>query len=289
VEGPLPLGQQALAQFLLKVSEQSLQTTHGDPMKKMNSLVAALLAVSSVSAFAQAAAPAAAPAPDWTITGNAGLFSDYRFRGISQTDKKAAFQGGFDVAHSSGFYLGNWNSNIDSSFFGGANIEMDFYGGFKGAVGDISYDVGALYYYYPGSDRSGTAKIKNTEVYVGASYGPVSAKVYYPISDFFSAEDLIGGGNAAGSYYLDLSGAYDLGNGFGLNAHVGYQKAKGAAKGLYAGESSVIDWKLGATYGLSNGFVLGLAYIDTDNDDIAGATGKKISKGTALLSLSKAF
>jgi len=266
-------------------------------MKKINLVVAGVLAVSASHLFAQTAAPAVAPAaaaapaptPDWTITGNAGLFSDYRFRGISQTDKKPAFQGGFDVAHSSGFYLGNWNSNIDSSFFGGANIEMDFYGGFKGAVGDVGYDIGAIYYYYPGSDRNGTAEIKNTEVYVGASYGPVSAKFYYPISDFFSAEDLLGGGNAAGSYYVDLSGAFDLGNGFGLNAHVGYQEAKGAAKGLYAGESSVIDWKLGATYGLSNGFVLGLAYIDTDNDEILGATGKKISKATGVLSLSKAF
>jgi uncharacterized protein (TIGR02001 family) len=99
-------------------------------MKKINLVVAGVLAVSASHLFAQTAAPAAepaaaaapAPTPDWTITGNAGLFSDYRFRGISQTDKKPAFQGGFDVAHSSGFYLGNWNSNIDSSFFGGANI-----------------------------------------------------------------------------------------------------------------------------------------------------------------------
>ena len=268
-------------------------------MKKINLVVAGVLAVSASHLFAQTAAPAAepaaaaAPAPtaDWTITGNAGLFSDYRFRGISQTDKKPAFQGGFDVAHSSGFYLGNWNSNIDSSFFEGANIEMDFYGGFKGAVGDVGYDIGAIYYYYPGSGRDGGTKIKNTEVYVGTSYGPVSAKLYYPISDFFSTEELNpGGGDAAGSYYLDVSGAYDLGNGFGLTAHVGYQKAKGAAKCFsFDCESSVIDWKLGATYGLSNGFVLGLAYIDTDNDEILGATGKKISKATGVLSLSKAF
>ena len=252
-------------------------------------LVAA--AMSSICALAQAADAAPAPAPDWAITGNAGLFSDYRFRGISQTDKKPAFQGGFDVAHSSGFYLGNWNSNIDSGFFGGANIEMDFYGGYKGTMGDVGYDIGALYYYYPGSDRNGTPKIKNTEVYVGASYGPVSAKLFYPISDFFSAEDLFGGGNAGGSYYVDLSGAHDLGNGFSLGAHVGYQKLKGAAKlteidGTVT--SSYVDWKLGVSYAFSNGFVLGLAYIDT-NRDYAGATGRKISSSTGVLSLSKSF
>ena len=93
---------------------------------------------------------------DWTITGNAGVFSDYRFRGISQTNKKPAFQGGFDIGHASGFYVGNWNSNIDSSFYNGANLEMDFYGGYKLPVGPVALDFGALYYYYPGSGAGGT-------------------------------------------------------------------------------------------------------------------------------------
>src|SRR2546426_6418696 len=58
-----------------------------------------------------AAAQAAAPSP---LTGNMTLVTDYRFRGISQTLGKPAFQGGFDYAHASGFYLGNWNSNVRS-------------------------------------------------------------------------------------------------------------------------------------------------------------------------------
>lgn len=265
-------------------------------MQKTKLAMAALLAVCSLPALA------AEPAPDWTFSGNAGLFTDYRFRGISQTNKKAAFQGGFDLGHSSGFYVGNWNSNVDSVFYGGANIEMDFYGGFKNTVGDFGYDVGVLHYYYPGStDLFGSPKIKNTEVYVGASYGPVSAKVYYPISDFFSAEDLVAwaGGtpeDAAGSYYVDLSGAYDLGNGFGLVGHVGYQKLKGSARLVEIGGSTLVDnyvdWKLGATYALPNGFVLGLSYIDTNRDFTGGTaalTSRKISSSTAVLSLSKTF
>lgn len=267
-------------------------------MQKTKLAMAALLAVSSLPALA---ADAPAPAPDWTFTGNAGLFTDYRFRGISQTNKKPAFQGGFDLAHSSGFYVGNWNSNVDSLFYGGANIEMDFYGGFKGAVGDVGYDVGVLHYYYPGSSDLGAPKIKNTEIYVGASFGPVSAKLSYPISDFFSAEDLVAfaGGtpeDAAGSYYLDFSGAYDLGNGWGLVGHVGYQKLKGSARLVEIGGSTLVDnyvdWKLGATYTLSNGFVLGLAYIDTNRDFTGGTaalSSRKISSSTAVLSLSKTF
>jgi uncharacterized protein (TIGR02001 family) len=256
-------------------------------------LASALIASVTTLAQAQSAAPAAAaPTPDWTITGNLSLASDYRFRGISQTNKQPALSGGFDVAHSSGFYIGNWNSNIDSDFFQGANIEMDFYGGYKGSISDIGYDIGAIYYYYPGSGRDGRIKVKNTELYVGTSYGPVSAKFYYPLNDFFNAEQIFpGGGNAGGSYYIDLSGAYDLGSGFGVNAHVGFQKLKGSAKvteiGKTAIENDIVDWKIGFTYGFSNGFVAAVSYIDT-NRNLAGVT-RNVSNGTGVVSLSKTF
>ncbi len=256
------------------------------------SIALAVALLASVTSLAHAA-EAAAPAPDWTISGNVSLSSDYRFRGISQTDRRPSLSGGFDIAHSSGFYIGNWNSNIDSGVYG-ANFEMDFYGGFKGALGDVGYDIGALYYYYPGSDRDGGVEIKNTEIYLGGSYGPVSAKIYYPLSDFFSAEEFVpGAGNAAGSYYIDLSGAHDLGGGFGVNAHFGYQKLKGAAKLTEINgnvTSSYTDWKLGVTYTFANGFVAGLAYVDTNRDYASVAPGaRKISSSTGVFSLAKTF
>lgn len=269
-------------------------------MYKIDIVAAGVLALAGavlpMAAQAQAAAPAE-PASDWTITGNAGVFSDYRFRGLSQTNKKPAFQGGFDIGHASGFYLGNWNSNIDSAFFNGGNLEMDIYGGFKLPVGAATLDFGLLYYYYPGSSSGSLPKkIDNTEVYAGAAYGPVSLKFYYPISDFFSAEDNFLGGNAGGSYYVDLSGAYDLGGGFGLVGHVGYQKLKGAAK-LTEKDGNVtsnyVDYKLGVTYTFANGFVAGLSYIDTNRDYLGADHGngntKNISKSTAVFSLSKTF
>ncbi len=102
-------------------------------MKTTQIALSALLALTALPSLAQhrAAAPAA---PDYTFTGNLGIFSDYRFRGISQTNKKPAIQGGVDFAHSSGIYLGNWNSNVDSAMYNGANIEMDFYGGWKTTI-----------------------------------------------------------------------------------------------------------------------------------------------------------
>jgi len=255
----------------------------------MNKSLLALGALTVLTALPMGAQAADAPKSDWTVAGNAGLFSDYRFRGISQTNKKPAFQGGIDISHSSGFYVGNWNSNVDSAMYNGANIEMDFYGGYKLPVGGFTLDFGALYYYYPGSGAGGTFKIDNTELYVGASYGPFSLKYSHAVSDFFGVDD------SKGSYYLDGSGSYDLGSGFALVGHIGYQKLKKNARVVEINSTelrdSIIDYKLGVTYDLS-GWSLGAAYVAT-NRDLTGGTAslsnRNISNGTVVLSASKSF
>src|SRR6476646_12262702 len=128
--------------------------------------IAGLVAAALGSGLAQAQTPAA-PASPHTLTGNMGLYSQYIFRGLTQTNRKPAVQGGFDYAHSSGFYAGTWASNIswlrenastraggvtvaNGTYGEGGSLEWDFYGGYKGTVKDFSYDVGTLYYWYPG-------------------------------------------------------------------------------------------------------------------------------------------
>ena len=260
-------------------------------MKISPSVLSPLLALAALPGIAQTAAPA----PDYTLSGNLGVFSDYRFRGISQTNKKPAIQGGIDFAHSSGLYLGNWNSNVDSAMYNGANIEMDFYGGWKTSIEGFGIDLGAIYYYYPGSgDNPGTFKVDNTELYVGASFGPVSLKYNYAVSDFFGVP------GTSGAYYVLLSGAHDFGNGFGVNASVGYQ---GGLKNGDPGYSSCVtemdgqvscsitDYKLGGTYTV-DGWVLGLAYVSTNRDLTAGTAANRnrnIGNGTAVLSVAKSF
>ena len=248
------------------------------------SIFAAVLAASAAPALAQSA-----PASDWTVTGNAGLYSDYRFRGISQTHKKPAFQGGFDVAHKSGFYAGNWNSNVDSAFYNGANLEMDVYGGYKGSAADFSFDIGALYYYYPGSGAGGTAKIDNTEIYVGGGWGPLSLKYSHAVSDFFGLPD------SKNSYYLDATVSYPLSKELTLVGHLGYQGLKGGARiseiGSTAVHDSITDWKLGVTYDLA-GWALGASYVGT-NRDLTGGTAanrnRNISGDALVLSVGKTF
>ena len=93
-----------------------------------------LLALVFVSGLAQA-----------QIAGNFGLASDYRFRGVSQTQNALAVQGGLDYAHESGLYVGNWNSSVSSHLYtDGAGIESDVYAGFKKEFNGITVDVGSL-------------------------------------------------------------------------------------------------------------------------------------------------
>lgn len=225
-----------------------------------------------------AAAQAASP-----ITGNMSLVSDYRFRGLTQTFEEPALQGGFDYAHSSGIYLGNWNSSISDNFYAGSPLEMDFYGGYKGAAGPLGYDVGVLYYYYPGSNLAGVGTIDNLEVYAGVSWKFLSLKYFHAVSDFFGAP------NTDGSNYIDLSANFDLGQGWGVNGHVGHQKVKNASALDYT------DYKIGITKDIS-GWVFGASFVDTDADSAVytftnASSGKTVNVGdsTLVLSVSKTF
>jgi uncharacterized protein (TIGR02001 family) len=263
-------------------------------MKLKTTLIASALALSGA-----AMAQTKAPEPDYTLTGNMTLISDYRFRGFTQTDYGPALQGGFDFAHKSGFYLGNWNSNVLSPLYTGASLEMDFYGGYKGSFGDVGYDVGAIYYYYPKSGRTGpNSKIDNSEVYFGLSYGPVSGKLYYATSDYFDLQKFTPGARSTrGTTYLDLAANFDVGSGVTLGAHVGILNLKNA--GDYSGlgiarlPSSVTDYKLSVTKDFS-GFGVSLAYIATSKKGYftTGQTGvpaEAAGKGKLLISVAKTF
>lgn len=258
----------------------------------------AAAALLSAPLFAHAQAK---PEPEFTFTGNAGLFTDYRFRGFTQTGYAPAFQGGFDFVHKSGFYAGNWNSNVEQGLYNGASLEMDFYAGWKTTFNDFGFDVGYIYYYYPNSGAQNTTKVKNGEFYVGSSYGPVSAKFFYATTDFFSLGQGPTLGNpsfdTSGSWYLDLTGTFDLGGGWGVVCHYGYQSVEGGKTAFQQGlvfedADSIGDWKLGVTKDLS-GWILGAAVVGTTKEDFfrTAESGfqEKSGKTSVVLSVTKSF
>ena len=174
------------------------------------------LALGSVSGLAQAQTAT----PESSLSFNVGATTDYRYRGISQSRLKPAVQGGIDYADKSGFYVGAWGSSIKwiKDAGGDASAELDLYAGYKGAVGDVSYDLGFLRYEYPSNQLAVSAN--TNEIFGAATFGPATLKYSHAISNLF------GFANSKSSYYVDLSGTFDLGSGFSLVPHVGYQSVK---------------------------------------------------------------
>ena len=273
-----------------------------------SSLAAGLLSYVALGnlAVAQTAAPAvpaAAPADPGPLTANVSLTSDYRYRGISQSNLQPAIQGGFDYAHSSGFYIGNWNSSIswisDAASASGnsasAPIEMDFYAGYKYEWSKgFTADVGILQYYFPTSGATGfTTNPNTTELYAAQNFTFDSVTGYLKFS--YAATTLFGFSNSAGSNYTDLTVNYDTGVwGLTLNAHAGYQYVAGTASGASVSNNSLYsytDWKLGVTKDFGSGLTLGVAYLGTNAKKGAyvNPQGKALGGDTVLATLTKTF
>jgi uncharacterized protein (TIGR02001 family) len=248
--------------------------------KLLNSLMLAALVAPGV-ALAEEASP-------HTFSANVGIFSDYMYRGISQTGTGAALQGGMDYAHASGFYAGVWGSNIswlsDAAVATSASVELDTYFGFRNSFAeDFTYDVGFLRYNYPGTYVAGATKADTDEIYGSVGYKWVSAKYSYSLGDTF------GWAGADGSAYLEINASYAIEDtGISLGAHMGKQTFKGAAvAGLPV---DYTDYKVSVSKDF-NGYVFGLAYTDTNANRVAytNPQGKYLGQGTAVLSLTHAF
>ncbi len=218
----------------------------------------ATLLLSSLALSGAAFAQSKAPEPDYTLSFNAGVVSDYRYRGISQSRLKPAAQAGLDYAHKSGFYLGAWGSTIRWIKDYGAtdgNVELDLYGGYKGEIAKgLSYDVGVLRYEYLNNTLarvSGSANANTTEVYGALTYGVVTAKYSHSLTNLF------GNLNSKASQYLDLSANFDLGSGFTLTPHVGRQLIRNNASLHYT------DYSVTLAKDLGNGLSASLMVVDT--------------------------
>ena len=281
-------------------------------MQKNKLLVAAMGALLALPALAEDDAVTqhkegvhVIPASEHTLTSNVSLVSDYLYRGISQSGQKPAIQGGFDYARSSGFYAGVWGSSIswlsDGEVAANAGLELDTYLGFRSTfASDFSYDIGYLRYNYPGTyvdpapTIAGTsdayAKADTDEIYAAIGYKWVSFKYSYSLGDTFTMP------NAKGTNYMEVNASYAIPDtGVTLGAHVGKQTYKGTtadASEANGANATYTDYKVSVSKGFS-GFVLGLAYSDTDAEDGPGEfyhiLDKDLGRSTTVVSLSRSF
>lgn len=237
--------------------------------KNMKKIIFALLFVTGV---AQA-----------QITGNIGVTSDYRFRGISQTQNSQALQGGIDYTDKSGFYAGNWNSSVSSLLYTDSiGMENDVYAGFKKEVAKgVTVDVGSYNYYY---SRSGNAfnSVSNThEVYAGVATGPISLKYSQSLGDYFAVT------NSKGTKYMQADLNMPIMPKLTGNAHIGRTSVANHSASNYT------DIKVGATYALA-GLDVGAHYYT--NRGMTAATqlantisAEKLYKNSVVVSVSKSF
>jgi uncharacterized protein (TIGR02001 family) len=250
-------------------------------MKKMAK--ALCLAASAGLSIASTAARADDP-PEHSFTGKVALYSEYEYRGISQTSEKPALQLNLDYAHKSGLYVGTFLSNIkwlkDTNPATKANIEWDIYGGYKWeVVKDWTLDLGYLRYEYPRSSEF-NPKPNTDEVYAGVSYGPATLKYSYSINDTFGVP------NSKGSDYLELSVNYPLPalEKLTINGVVGHQSYR------HNNDLSYTVYKLGATWDFGGGFNAGAYYKGTDaKHDLYTVKGKDWSEGRAVAFVSYSF
>ncbi len=240
----------------------------------------AMLGVFAAPTFSYAedapAVAAAEPASAWTVT--------------SQNWHKPAVQGGFDIAHSSGFFAGVWGSSVSPNTFPDASVELDLYGGYNGtisAVEGLGYSIGAIGYFYPGGswkkynylgvpDQTPNGGRWDTyEANFGLSYKWISAKASVTLGDWFGAETDTGwDGGTSGTTYLELNAAYPL-PWFGLTmiGHVGHLNVTGkldlnvpsSQNSINEDDPDYTDYKIGVSKSFkvasSEGWNAGLYYV----------------------------
>lgn len=223
---------------------------------------ATLLAGSALAATPAFADEAEAPS-EFTITGNVALVTDYRFRGISLSGGDIAVQGGININHASGFYVGTWASSMeDSPAYG--HTEVDVFGGWTGAIADgITADVGLLYYVYP-NGKVGDANVFEPYASISGTFGPVTAKLG---AAYAWEQDSLGGDDNL-YVYTDL-GAGIPDTPISLSAHLGY--ASGAqSPNLLTGKSTKagFDYNVGAAYNITPKLSLGVQYVGVEGNSI---------------------
>jgi uncharacterized protein (TIGR02001 family) len=278
-------------------------------------LPAAAQAQSTANDKAEAVAETAPP-PALTVSGSVAIASDYRFRGVSQSDRQMAIQGGVTVAHDSGLYVGTWGSNLAGwGTFGGANMELDLIGGYKAKLADnTTLDVGLTWYMYPG----GANKTDFAEPYakLTGTAGPATLTAgvaYAPKQQAIGKWYNTGADAAAGVYnrpgakddnlYLWGDGAAAIPDTpITAKAHVGHswgQDGLGPNATAVSPTGAYWDWSLGADATYKN-LTFNVSYVDTDisKRDAAylrpsfskGQDGTgNIANGTIVVSLTAAF
>lgn len=207
------------------------------------------------------------------------LTSEYSFRGVTQSDENPSIQGSLDWSNEFedgfGTYLGVWASNVDFNDNDEANSEFDFYGGVTYEVDAWSFDIGGIYYVYPGAADALDYDFFEFQAAVGYDFDVASLSV----SMNYTPENF---GNSGDAQYYKLAGEVPLPHEFTLSAHIGRQNINDNA---VFGLPDYTDWSIGLSYDIEN-INISVHYIDTDINKNNCADG---CDGRIILGISSSF
>ena len=211
-----------------------------------------------ILAAACCAVAGAARAEPWTLSGEAAVVTDYRYRGYSLSDEQPALQGGLTLSHENGVYAGVWGSTIDEYGLDedsdGATVELDFLIGRSFTAAGFDWDVGLAAYTYPGGHDVNYLEIPVSVSRTVADFTGTLGLAYAPEQDGLGGEDntyvYLGANLAPESWPVALDATFGWEDG-----------AFGDRK---------LDWSLSVarTFGPAT---LAVRYVDSDAEDTDAA------------------
>lgn len=249
--------------------------------------VRGLMAATVLAGCVFAATPALADDGPFTISGSAAITSQYRFRGIAQSDNKPAVQGSITLSHSSGFYVSTWGSSASPGpYVDIGGTEIDVYGGFTHDLGSsgVNIDVGLYGYLYPGATAGNYYEIYGN---LSKTFGPVDAKV-----GIYVAPSQTNVSSTNTYVYGELSGGIP-GTPISLHGHLGH--TGGAFDYPYDGVAKdYLDYSVGASVSWK-ALTLDASWVGTNLSDSDFATSldpieaKRAAKSVGVVTLSASF
>lgn len=260
----------------------------GNLRMKFTLKVLSMAVVAAASTFTFADDQAASPF-GLSFSGNAAVTTDYRFRGLSQTQNDPAVQAGFTLAHDSGMYFGLWGSNVNFGS-GTPSLELDPSLGFATTLDSFAskplLDVGVVYYNYPSA-----TDLSWVELYGKLTFASVLAEGDSILTNVNFTNDYAGADT--NSWNVNAGYAVPFGStGFGGVASVGYTVVDDEDKYSFGGDDNYVDWKVGVNYAFKSisGATAELAAIGTniDTDAMDDATARGVETG-AVFTLTKTF
>ena len=218
----------------------------------------------SNAASAQSSGSDLSPPPALDLSFNVGLVSDYRFRGVSLSDRDPALQGGVDLYHQSGFFAGAWATTIEE--YAGSDVELDLYGGYAGEAGGLEYSASLYYYAYPGGTDVNYLELQGI---VGKTIGPAQVEM---VMAFTPDQD-----NAVDNLYLGAGASVGI-----PNTPYTVNLRGGRENGAY---DNKWDWEAGISYS-RDWLTISASYVDTNYSGIneAGRNGRAGFLASAIAS-----